>query len=384
MSFKHQPDWDPRAEHALRDQRAAYDQMRETCPVAYSELLRWSVFRHADVVHILHHPEIFSSAVSRHLSVPSGMDPPEHTAYREIVERYFRPEGMAAFEPTCRQIARRLVQQTVEQGGGEVMAELALPFSVQVQGAFLGWPSEFQAPVVRWLHASHRATLTQDRSALSGLARQFESFVDSIIEQRIQSNTDPGHDLMAALISERVWDRPLSNEEITSILRNWTAGEVGTIASAVGILANFLAEHPELQAQLREDLSLVPPAIEEILRLDGPLAANRRVTTQEIEIGGRTIAAGESLSIIWISANRDGRVFDEPESFRWNRDPELNLLWGAGIHVCPGAPLARLEMRLLIEELLEQTTMISRIAEKSPRRAVYPTTGFSDLHLRMQ
>src|SRR5690606_27620181 len=107
-------------------------------------------------------------------------------------------------------------------------------------------------------------------------------------------------------------------------------------------------------------------------------AANRRVTTQEVELGGRTIAAGESLSIIWISANRDGRVFEEPESFRWDRDPELNLLWGAGIHVCPGAPLARLEMRLLIEELLEQTTKIAPIAEKPPQRAVYPTTGFSN------
>lgn len=384
MTRKREVDWDPRAKHVLRDQRAAYDQMRETYPVAYSDLMKWSVFRHADVLHILHHPEIFSSAVSRHLSVPSGMDPPEHTAYRGIVERYFRPEGMTAFEPTCRQIARRLVQRAVEQGGGEIMADLALPFSVQVQGAFLGWPDEFQAPVVRWLHASHRATLAQDRTALSDLARQFESFVDEIIEQRIQSNADPAHDLMAALISERVWDRPLSNEEITSILRNWTAGEVGTIASAVGILAHFLAEHPELQAQLREDPSLVPPAIEEVLRIDGPLAANRRVTTQEVEIGGRTIAAGEPVSIIWISANRDGRVFAEPESFRWDRDPELNLLWGAGIHVCPGAPLARLEMRLLIEELLEQTVEISRIAEKPPKRAAYPTTGFSDLYLRMK
>src|SRR5450755_3051536 len=100
-----QPDWDPKSDVVLRDQLAAYDEMRERCPVAYSDFLSWSLFRHEDVVRVLNDHDTFSNAVSKHLSVPDGMDPPEHTEYRRIVESYFRPELMEAFEPQFRAIA---------------------------------------------------------------------------------------------------------------------------------------------------------------------------------------------------------------------------------------------------------------------------------------
>lgn len=101
-------DWDPRSAEVLNDQRRAYDRMREHCPVAWSDYAHWSVFRHADVSRILQDPERFSSQASRHISVPNGMDPPEHTAYRSIIEKYFSPERMAAFEPICQDIAEDL------------------------------------------------------------------------------------------------------------------------------------------------------------------------------------------------------------------------------------------------------------------------------------
>lgn len=135
---------------------------------------------------------------------------------------------------------------------------------------------------------------------------------------------------------QQAWGRPLHRGEIVSILRNWTAGEVGTISAAVGILAHYVAVHPALQQDLRDDPTLLPAAIDEILRLHGPLVANRRVTTRPVEIRGRKIAAGERISLNWIAANRDGRVFADPEIFRLDRDPTANLLYGAGIHVCPG------------------------------------------------
>ena len=384
MSDKFKPDWDPRSEDVLRDQRAAYDEVRERCPVAYSEFMQWSLFRHEDITRVLHDHETFSNAVSQHLSVPNGMDPPEHTAYRRIIEPYFTPQRMDAFEPSCREIAANLVQNALASGEVELMADLALPFAVRVQCAFLGWPSTLHEPLVRWTQKNYAATLAQDRHALSELAREFEGFIDDMIETRLQAGAKPGDDVTAALMHEKVWGRPLSNEEIASILRNWTAGEIGTLSAAVGILAHYLAQHVELQKQLRANPSLLPPAIDEILRIHGPLVANRRITTRPVEIGGRKIDAGERVSLIWMAGNRDGRVFEDPDSFRLDHDPAKNLLYGAGIHVCPGAPLARMELRIIMEELLERTTGIQPVPDRSPTNAVYPASGFATLPLQIR
>ncbi|HEY4958956.1 MAG TPA: hypothetical protein VII31_14180 [Caldimonas sp.] len=138
MNDRFQPDWDPKSDAVLRDQLAAYDEMRERCPVAYSDFLGWSLFRHEDVVRVLKDPDAFSNAVSSHLSVPDGMDPPEHTGYRRIVESYFRPELMEAFEPRFREIAANLVQSLLERDGVELIDELAHRFAVRVQCTFLG------------------------------------------------------------------------------------------------------------------------------------------------------------------------------------------------------------------------------------------------------
>ena len=171
---------------------------------------------------------------------------------------------------------------------------------------------------------------------------------------------------------------------MASILRNWTVGEIGTISASVGILAQYLAGHPELQVQLRSQPDLIPSAIEEILRLHGPLVMNRRVTTRPVEIGGKKIEAGERISLNWISANRDEAVFDESDKFRLDRDPAKNLLYGAGIHYCPGAPLARLELRVFLEELLARTREMILVPEKSAALAVYPASGFATLPLRIR
>jgi cytochrome P450 len=175
---------------------------------------------------------------------------------------------------------------------------------------------------------------------------------------------------------------PLTDEDIVSILRNWTAGH-GTVAAALGILALHLAEHSDLQQHLRRDPARLPAAIDEILRVDGPLVANRRTTTRPVEIGGRTIGAGEQFTLMWIAANRDGRAFDEPDTVHLDRDPEANLLFGQGIHDCLGAPLARLELRVALEELLACTCRIERAGTEPPSRAIYPSNGLQTVRLRL-
>jgi cytochrome P450 len=237
--------------------------------------------------------------------------------------------------------------------------------------------------LVRWTKKNHAATFAQDRRAMSDIAREFEGFIDDLLDTRRGAGAKPEDDLTAALMHETVWGRPLSNEEIASILRNWTVGEIGTLAASVGILCHYLAEHGALRHGLREAPSQIPAAIEEILRIDGPLVASRRITTRPVQIGGRSIDAGERITLMWIAANRDGRVFDEPDAFRPDRDPQQNLLYGVGIHACPGAPLARLEMRIVVEELLARTDEIRLDPHKFPSRATYPASGFAKLPVRM-
>ncbi len=384
MNDKLQQDWDPRSDAVLRDQRAAYDEMRERCPVAYSDFMGWSLFRHEDIVRVLNDPDTFSNAVSRHLSVPNGMDPPEHTEYRRIIEPYFRQEYIETFEPQCREIAANLVQSVLKQVEVEFISEFAQGFAVRAQCAFLGWPTNMYEPLRLWTQKNQQATLAQDRAAMAKIAGEFEGYVGELLQIRCAADAQARDDITTSLLRQQVWGRPLLNEEIVSILRNWTVGEVGTISSAVGILVHYISEHADLQLRLRAQPSLLPAAIEEILRIHGPLTANRRITIRPVEIGGRNIGAGEMMSLIWISANRDSRVFEDPDAFRLDRDPTGNLLYGAGIHVCPGAPLARMEMRMVMEELLARTAWIEPIPGRPPTSAVYPASGFATLSLRIR
>ncbi len=376
------PDWDPTSPAVQRDQRAAFDDLRRRCPVAYSELLGWSLFRHEDVQRVLLDPKTFSNAVSQHLSVPNSMDPPEHTSYRRIIERYFSSGQMTCFEPVCRRIAARLAKKLTQQNEVEFITAVALPFAVQAQCAFLGWPAALHEPLVRWMRRNQEATRAQDRKAMSEIAREFEEVIDDLLETRLSADAGPETDLTASLMHEKVWQRTLSNEEVASILRNWTVGEIGSISASVGILAHFLANQPKVEAQLRAQPDLIPAAVEEILRIHGPLVANRRITKRPVEIGGRKIPAGERITVIWVSANRDEQVFPEPDTFRLDRDMSKSLLWGAGVHVCPGAPLARLELRVFLEELFAATSRIRVAANKTPKLAIYPASGFATLPLR--
>lgn len=342
--------------------------------------MQWSIFRHDDVVRVLEDHETFSNAVSQHPSVPNGMDPPEHTPYRGIVEKYFEADRIDAFEPIVRAIAAELVGRLrAIVPSVDVMEDFAKRFAARVQCAFLGWPDSLHEPLIRWAEKNHEATRNRDRPALSEIVSEFEAIVGDMIETRLEAEAPPEADVTAKLMRETIGSRRLSNEEITSMLRNWTVGEIGTISASVGILVHYLAEHEDLQEKLRRDPALLPVSIDEILRLHGPLVANRRITTRPVRLGDRELDAGERLTIMWIAANRDGRAFDEAEAFCLDRDSEDNLLYGAGIHVCPGAPLARMELRVVLEELLAKTSEIRLHPDARPGRAEYPASGYSTL-----
>ena len=156
----------------------------------------------------------------------------------------------------------------------------------------------------------------------------------------------------------------MTDEEIVSLIRNWTVGELSTVSACAGIIVNFLARNPQEQARLRDSLgeghAEIAAAVEEIMRLEDPLVTNRRVTTEDTVLGGRTIPANSRVTINWSSANRDEDAFEDALAYNPHRDhvPQPGVM-ANGIHVCPGAPLARLELRLLMEELLKATESIA-------------------------
>ncbi|QRI63976.1 cytochrome P450 [Shinella sp. PSBB067] len=374
-------DWDPRSPEVLADQIAAYDRMRETCPVAYSDYLGWSVFGHEDVLRILGDHETFSNVVSRHPSVPNGMDPPEHTLYRRMIEPYFAPERIAAFEPVFRRIARGLVDHLGRNPSCDVIREFAEPYAVRIQCGFLGWPESLHAPLLQWVYRNRAATLARDPEAMAAVPLEFDGHIRAQLEMRERAGADAADDLTTCLLRQTVGGRRLDHAEIVSILRNWTVGELGTIAACVGIILHFLAGRPDVQARLRGDRAGLAPAIDEILRLHGPLISNRRVATRAVTVGGHALGAGDRITVLWASANRDGAVFADAEEFHPGRDQSQNLLYGAGIHVCPGAQLARMQLSIVFDELLDGLSPFSLLPGVEPVRAVYPASGFSSLFL---
>ena len=377
-------DWDPRDPAVLSDQIRAYDQMRARCPVAYSDYLGWSVFRHDDIVAVVGDHETFSSAVSSHPAVPNGFDPPKHGPYRTVVDHYFTPEHMLAFEPVCRQVARDLIARLSLGVPVEIISMFALEFALEAQRAWLGWPAYTISALRHWTAQNHRATLARDREALDAVAAVFDSTVRRVLDdRRALGAAATENDITSQLMREQVDGVPLNDQELVAILRNWTVGELGTMSASLGILIDYMARHPGLQEELRGAPHRLAGAIDEILRIHSPLVANRRVATRDVSLGGRTISAGDQVTVIWASGNRDESHFGDPDEYQPHRNAPDNLLYGCGIHDCPGAPLARLELRVVMEELLAKTRLIEAVPGSTPDFASYPASGFRALRVRL-
>ena len=389
-------DWDLRSEEVQKDQVAAYDAMRRRCPVAHDEFMGYSVFKNADVQHVLDHPEIYSNVVStRHIAVPNGMDAPVHTAFRAINDKYFTPERLEKFAPVIREAVKSLIAELPRGEEVDVMQGFGQAYAMRVQNAFMGWPACLEQPLTEWIEKNRVATLRRDREEIAKVALEFDGYIRQLLDERREdAAAGKPKDVTAELLTDIVdlpgeEPRTMTDEEIVSLIRNWTVGELSTVSATVGVFVNFLARNRAEQDRLRasladgnalDDRSEIALAVEEIMRLEDTLVTNRRVTTRDTELGGRTLPAGSRVTINWASANRDEDAFEDALTYNPHRDQSRNLVYGDGIHVCPGAPLARLELRILLEELLRGTKSIE-IADESEKpatvNAVYPVSGYS-------
>jgi cytochrome P450 len=376
------PAWEPLSEEVLQDQRAHYDAHRRGCPVARSPR-GVTVFRHADVLAVANDPVTFSSAASAFRSVPNTLDPPEHGRFRAVVDRFFTPDRMAALEPDVRRIAREVVAEVGKRA--DAVTDLGYRYAVRAQAAWLGWEGA-EERLLAWMATNHAATRSGDRERTALVAAEFDRIVGEQVQRRQELGEDVPDDPTTELTRVRVGGtgegtEPLSDADIVSILRNWTAGDLGSIAASLGVIAHFLATHPDVQDDLRADLRAgtrdLAAAVDEMLRIDDPFLVNRRVAAETTEVAGYPIAAGERLYLNWTSANRDESVFGDPDAYRPVENAAHNIVYGTGIHICPGRPLATMELVVMTEELLAATSHIELAADEPPTRETYPVGGWA-------
>lgn len=346
----------------------------------------WVLARHEHVLAAANDPRTFSSRVSRHLNIPNGMDGEEHARFRKLVERYMNPQRVAGLEGRFREIATGLIGSLPRDRKVEAVSGIGSPFAVRAQSTWLGWPADIEVTLLDWMEENRAASRSGNRERQAAVAEHFNRIIGSLVEARLESGEEPG-DLTTELVAERVNGRPLAFGEVVSILRNWTAGDLGSIAACIGVVICHLVNDPELQERWRHqrpDPAGLDREIDEMLRIEDPFTASRRVTTCPVEIGGELIPAGEPVRLSWAEANRDPEVTGDPDAFRPEKNAPRNLVYGAGPHVCPGRALATLEIRVMIEELLDATAGLEPDPDLSPVRASPPQGGFRAVPLRLR
>ena len=371
--------------------RSATDDLRAESPLARTPDGTWVVLGHEEALAVVEDAERFSSAVSRFLQVPGGLDGAEHAALRAATDPFFGPAEMDRLAPVLRGVAAGLVEELldgVDERGTEIdaVAALGAVFAVRAQTTWLGWPAELEPELLQWMSENHEASRSGDLSRTREVAERFDEIIRSLLAPRIAAGQDAPADPTTALLRLRLplpdpdvpgsEERSLREEEIVSILRNWTGGDLGSIALCTGVLLHALAHAPALADRVRDGSDEEATAIiDELLRIDDPFVSNRRVATCPVPLAGREIGAGERVLVHWTSANRDGRVFPDPEALDPAGNAERNLVYGAGPHVCPGRPLATLELLTLLKALLSAADV--RPGETPGEREIAPVGGWA-------
>lgn len=369
--------WPDDVDPTGRDLRELTDELRAGHTVVRNRRGEWVLLGHAEVKAAAEDPHSFSSAVSSHLQIPNGLDGAEHAEARAILDRYFTPEALAPFEAPFSEIAASLVASLPAEI--DAVGDLGAVFAVRAQSAWLGWPRELEARLLAWMRDNHEATRSGDRVRMAVVADEFDELIRRVLEPR---RVMPVEDVTSALMAEGWKGRFFTDEELVSILRNWTGGDLGSIALCVGVLASHLAADPALQAHLRSGVTdaELDAVVDEILRIDDPFVTNRRKTTCPVHVGGVDIAEGQVVKLNWTSANRDESVFGA--DFDPAGHAADNLVYGIGEHVCPGRPLATMELRIAVRALLAATSAIEPGAEEAERE-VHPVGGFRRVPVRL-
>lgn len=341
--------------------------MRERHPIYYSsEFHSWFVSRFSDVQNVINDTATFSSEKSirsRPQADPSKStktllwtDPPRHRQLRTLINQAFTPRTIANLAPRITQIVHNHLDAVAMQGHMDVIKDLANPLPIIVIAELLGIPIQDQGQFKHWSDIIVSTARKEKKQAVIDMNAYFLT----IVRQRRQ---EPQDDLISALLRAHIEGTYLTDAEILSFCRLLLVAGHETSTNLIGNALLTFDEYPEALAEVQAHPDLIPGAIEEIIRYRTPIQRLRRAATVDVQLGGQEIKAGDIISPILGSANRDAEQFSDPEIFDIHRTPNRHIGFGHGIHFCIGSSLARLETRLALEVLLTRFTAIKRIPD---------------------
>lgn len=374
---------------------AAWRTLREEAPLRYFDLAPrpgfWAVVRRADIVWLSKQPERFLNAprvavftespppdpaggdrnVVRHLL---NMDPPEHPLYRNLASAWFTPRAIARRRPEIERIAEDLVDALAETGEADFVRDFTAPLTLSVLADMLGVPREDWVRLFEWTNqmagpGDPEYQVGPDAGATMRTTRdEMFAYFAQMVEARRKA---PRDDIVSVLAKADLSGAPVPAHELLSYfsLLVVAGNETTRNAASGGLLA--LIENPGEFEKLRRTPALVPKATEEIVRWTSPVVQFCRTPVEDFEMHGQKVRAGESLCLLYPSANRDAEVFDEPDRFRVDRSPNPHVGFGIGEHFCLGASLARLELRIALEKLIPRLESIELAAPISRMRSSF-------------
>ena len=347
--------------------------LREHDPVSWRAPGYWAVTRYQDIVTVLRTPEVFSSWRGGALfedPPPEFLaklrvnmlyrDPPEHTALRRLVNHAFSPKRLAALEAHIAAYARTLVDRVIERDHCDFATEIAGEMPLSVICEILGVPLEdrrrLYALTARMFGSDHpdRAEAFRDAMAAGAELRAYGAALERARREA------PGDDLVTDLIDAEIEGRRLSTGEFQAFFMLLFNAGADTTRTLLCFGLDLLLDRPELHARLRDDPALLPRAIEEMLRYEPPIIHFRRTAIRDTELAGRRIAEGDKVVVFFPSANRDESMFPDPDRFDIDRWPNHHLAFGNGPHFCLGAPLARMESKHVLREVLTRLAGLER------------------------
>jgi len=341
------------------DPHPAFAWLRAHDPVfwdASGEL--WGVALHEDVIEVSRRPDCFCSGQSSRPDAPPipsmiNLDDPAHRRRRGLVNKGFTPRRVADHEPRIRQLCRELVERARAKRRFDFVREIAAPLPMEMIGDLLGIEPGDRATLQRWSDDLIASTsVSAPPAALAGAMAAFGEWSEYARRVIADRTARPREDLMSVLVHAEIEGARLSEEDLIQEGLLILVGGNETTRHVISGGCDALLRHPEQWRLLAREPQRIPAAVEEMLRWVTPIQNMNRTATRDVVLRGRTIRAGQKLLLLYPSANRDERVFADPFRFDVMRNPNPHLAFGVGAHFCLGASLARLELRVLFEELL--------------------------------
>jgi cytochrome P450 len=383
------PDWNPWSAQALADPHAAQAEVRQRCPFPFSDQQGGftSITRYADIVKAALDTAHFRNGLRPKLAQPMPpleTDPPEHSAYRRLLQPHFSPPRMRKLEDQMRAFAVSLLEPLLQSGRADFAAQFSFVLPIRAFCFLLNLPDADWPRIKEMSQDAYTiyAHMPEYRARFDAANAALYAYAHEVLAGRRVQPRDPAEDIVTLLAQAKINDAPIADEVIVSIMRLLlTAGHEST-TSTLGNCILYLAQHPEDQARLRAEPALIPAAIEEILRWDTPVMAMPRVVAEDVELAGHSFHAGESVYLLYASGNRDPDKFENADTCQLDRKPNPHLAFGQGIHTCMGAPLARVEIKVALEELLARTESFTLDGEVV--RTVFHRRGVTALPLALK